>query len=153
MVSRTHGLLAAANLKEIVWQFTTNVPQKSADGVDGRNTKIDAPPPVVLEIYDNMFGGPLPGMVHKVLLRYYSGKWVDDDNEVIALAREGGEACEGMPVLSVVKDLDLEMMDFLVAAWCVTMWGEVGKRTRRMSKSSGSRAFASLSWANLFALS
>ena len=129
-VTRTHGLLAAANNKEIVWDFSTIVPQKSADDVD----EVD-----VLETNGGLFGKPPPGMVQKGLLRYYSENWVDGKGEVIALAREGGEACEGMPVLSVMKDLDLEMMDFLVSAWCVTMWGEVGKRARHMTKSSGSK--------------
>jgi hypothetical protein len=155
MVARTHGLLAAANLRETVWEFSINVPQKSADGVDGRNTKIDVPQPAVLEVYGSLFGTAPPGTVQKGLLRYYSGKWVDGNDEVVALAREGGEACEGMPVLSVVKDLELEMMDFLVSAWCVTMWGEVGKRAHHMSKSSGSKllggivvwcCFNSVSW-------
>jgi hypothetical protein len=137
MVTHTHGLLVTAKLREIMWDFTTNVPQKSANGVDRRNTEIDAPQRVVVQAHGSLFGGPPPGTVQKSLLRYYSGKWVDDDDKVIALAREGGEACEGMPVLSVVKDLDQEMMDFLVSAWCVTMWREVGKRARRLSKSSG----------------
>jgi hypothetical protein len=35
-----------------------------------------------------------------------------------------------MPVLSVTKDLDQEMIDFLVSAWCVTLWRDVGKRAR-----------------------
>jgi hypothetical protein len=127
--TRTHGLLVGTNLKEVVWDFSTNVPRESADGVDGRDA----------EAYGSLFSGPPPGTVQKSLLQYYSGKWVNSDDEVVALAREGGEACDGMPVLSVVKDLDLEMMDFLVSAWCVTMWGEVGKRARHMSKSGGSK--------------
>jgi hypothetical protein len=42
---------------------------------------------------------------------------------VVALERDGGAEVGGMPVLSVTKDLDVEMMDFLLSAWCVTMWG------------------------------
>ncbi len=53
--------------------------------------------------------------------------------------RGGGAECEGMPVLSMIKDLDQEWMDFLVSAWCVTMWGEVSKRARRLSNSSGGK--------------
>jgi len=139
MVTRTHGLLTMLNLKEIEWDFSANVPQETLGSADGGNTETDGPQQVVLGAIVSMFGGPPPGMVQKGVLRYYSGKWVDDDDEVVALAREGDEACEGMPALSVVKDLDLEMMDFLVSAWCVTMWGEVGKRARQMSKSSGSK--------------
>jgi hypothetical protein len=30
-------------------------------------------------------------------------------------------------------------MDFLVAAWCVTKWGEVGKRVKRLSQSGGKK--------------
>lgn len=67
------------------------------------------------------------------MLRFYSGKCIDEDGEVIALEREGGVECKGMPVLSVTKHLGQEMMDFLVSAWCVTIWGEVGKRARRLS--------------------
>ncbi|KIM94535.1 hypothetical protein OIDMADRAFT_149269 [Oidiodendron maius Zn] len=33
--------------------------------------------------------------------------------------------CEGMPVLSVVKDLGQDMMDFLISAWCVTLEGDI----------------------------
>ena len=100
LVTRTHGLCTTANLNEVEWDFSTYVPQK-----------IDVPKPVAVQAYGSLFG-----------------KWVGYDDEVVALAREGGEECEGMPVLSVVKGLDLEMMDFLVSAWCVAMWGEVGKR-------------------------
>jgi len=88
--------------------------------------------------------------MQKHLLRFYGGKWLDDQEQVIALAREGGEEFEGMPVLSFVsKELDQEMMDFLVAAWCVTMWEEVGKRSREMRKSSGGSKFSigNSSWA------
>jgi len=56
---------------------------------------------------------------------------VSENDEVLALAREGGAYCAGMPLLSVVKYLDQGMMDFLISAWCVTLWGEVGKRARR----------------------
>jgi len=131
-VMRTHGLLSATG--KIEWHFNGNVRQSIAD-TDGPNTKKDAP----LPLYDSPFGGPPPGMVQKLLLRNYDGKWLDDANEVIALAREGGEECEGMPVLSVVKDLDMEMIDFLVSAWCVTLWEELGKRARHMNRSSGSK--------------
>jgi len=139
MVKRTHSLLATASLKEIVWDFSINIPQKSADSVDGRNTEIGVLQPAIVQSFDSLCGEAPPGTVQKGLLQYYSGKWVDDNDEVVALVREGGEECEGMPVLSVVKNLDLEMVDFLVSAWCVTMWGEVGKRARHMTKSSGSK--------------
>jgi hypothetical protein len=33
-----------------------------------------------------------------------------------------------MPVLSVIKKLDQEMMDFLISAWCLTLWRDIGKR-------------------------
>jgi formate dehydrogenase maturation protein FdhE len=62
------------------------------------------------------------------LLRFYDGKWVDEKDEVLALAREGGAECGGMPVLSVIKKLDQEMMDFLISAWCVTLWRDIGMR-------------------------
>lgn len=81
-----------------------------------------------------------PGTVRKSLLGFARGQWVDGDEVVVALEREGsvGE-CGGMPVLSVLGEMDPEMMDFLVAAWCVTLWGEVEKRVRRLSRSSGER--------------
>jgi hypothetical protein len=66
--------------------------------------------------------------VTRDLLRFSDQKWVNDKDEVLALAREGGAECEGMPVLSVIKDLDQGVMDFLISAWCVTLWGELGKR-------------------------
>jgi hypothetical protein len=78
--------------------------------------------------------------VRKNLLQFFQGKWVAydpvEEGEVVALEREGGAECEGMPMLSFTKELDQDMMDFLVSAWCVTLWGEVGKRARRLSKTS-----------------
>ena len=57
------------------------------------------------------------------------------DDEILALEREGSvEECAGMPMLSLMREFDQDMMDFMVAAWCVMHWGDVGKRVRRMSK-------------------
>jgi hypothetical protein len=108
-----------------VWDFTTEAPIPPKDG------KIDV----------NATGGATGGTsgtylitlggeigVAKHLLRFYDEKWVDENDEVLALAREGGAECEGMPVLSVIKDLDQEMMDFLISAWCATLWNDIGKR-------------------------
>ncbi len=83
---------------------------------------------------------PGPGTVEKHLLQFYGGRWMDVDDEVVALEREGSAAEGGFPVLSVTKELDQETMDFLVSAWCVTMWGELGKRARQHSKSEGGRS-------------
>lgn len=133
-VARSHGLAVEVGLRKIVWDFSTRVPLPKGEGMDGLDTGGSVGPtdPVYL-----IGVGKGPGTVQKQLLQFYDGKWEDDDDEVLALEREGGVECEGMPLLSVAKDLDQEMMDFLVAAWCVTMWDEVGKRVRRISKGGG----------------
>jgi hypothetical protein len=37
-----------------------------------------------------------PGTVQKHLLPFYDGRWEDDDDEILALEREGGLECEGL---------------------------------------------------------
>ena len=73
------------------------------------------------------------------LYQMFGGQWIgyenNDKGELIALEREGGAECDGMPMLSIQKELGQDSLDFLVAAWLVTMWGEVGKRVRRLGKS------------------
>jgi hypothetical protein len=135
-VARSHGLLATVGVREIVWDFSVHVPLKKGEGMDGLKSggSIGPTDPVYL-----LGVGNGPGTVQKHILVFYSGKWEQEDGELIAIEREGGVECEGMPVLSVIKDLDPEMADFLVSAWCVTMWGEVGKRARRLSKSGGGK--------------
>jgi hypothetical protein len=135
-VARSHGLFASVGLRKIVWDFSTHIPLKKGEGMDGLNSggSIGPTDPVYL-----IGVGNGPGTVQKHLLQFLDGKWVDDDDEVLALEREGGVECEGMPVLSVMKDLDQEMMDFLVSAWCVTMWGEVSKRAHHLNKSNGNK--------------
>jgi hypothetical protein len=127
-VARSSGLLAAAHLREIVWDFYTFVVPKERRNLTASFPAVaDA---AIIGLNTN------PYAQQKHLLRLYSGKWVDENDEVLALDREGGAECEGMPVLSVTKHLDQEMMDLLISAWCVTMWGDVGKRARRLSGSS-----------------
>ena len=129
--ARSHGFLVTAGVREIIWDFSTRVPLKKGEIEANANAPYVPTDPVY------MIGTrPGPGTVQKHLLQLYRGKWVDDDDEVVALEREGGAECEGMPVLSVMRDLDVELSDFLVSAWCVTMWGEVGKRAKRMRKVS-----------------
>jgi hypothetical protein len=132
--ARSHGFLVSVNLREKIWDFTTQVKGDGKDVITAGSYRYPTDP-----VY--MIGtGPGPGTVQKHLLQLVRGKWVNDADEVVALEREGGAECEGMPVLSVTKELDKEMMDFLVSAWLVTMWGEVGKRARRLSRSaSGSK--------------
>jgi hypothetical protein len=135
-VARSHGLAVEVGLRKIIWDFSTRVPLPKGQGMDGLNTGGSVGPtdPVYL-----IGVGNGPGTVQKHLLQFYDGKWEDDDDEILALESEGGLECEGMPLLSVAKDLDQEMMDFLVSAWCVTMWGEVGKRVKRMQKGSSGK--------------
>lgn len=138
LVARSHGLFVWARLREVVWDFSTRVPLKKGDGMDGLKAGGSVGPtdPVYL-----IGVGNGPGTVRKNLLQLYRGRWISfetvDEGETVGLEREGGAECEGMPVLSLTKDLDPETRDFLIAAWCVTLWGEVGKRARRLSKSSG----------------
>jgi hypothetical protein len=122
-------MFAALGARKIVWSFSVQDPIPLKDG-----KKIDEQAKVV---EGGTTGGYLwtvgngPIGVTRDLLRFFDQKWVNDKDEVLALAREGGTECEGMPVLSVIKDLDQGMMDFLISAWCVTLWGELGKRTHR----------------------
>ncbi|KAE8444943.1 hypothetical protein EG329_014070 [Mollisiaceae sp. DMI_Dod_QoI] len=118
-VERSTGLFAAIGLRKTAWTFVTQlpIPPKNGKKTDGKDTD------VTTGAYLVTLGGDEIG-VQTDLLRLADGKWVDEKEEVIALAREGGADCEGMPVLSVVKDLDQEMMDFLISAWCVTLWME-----------------------------
>jgi hypothetical protein len=137
LVARSHGLTVWAHLREIVWDFSTRVPLKKGEGMDGLKAggSIGPTDPVYL-----IGVGAGPGTVRKNLLQFFQGKWVAydpvEEGEIVALEREGGAECEGMPMLSFTKELDQDMMDFLVSAWCVTLWGEVGKRARRLSKTS-----------------
>lgn len=136
VVARTSGIFALAHLREIVWDFIAFVAPPKRKGEDGQNKKESFPPRAIGALSGL---GTNPSEVQKHLLRFYSGKWVDEHDEVLALEREGGAECEGMPMLSVTKHLDQEMMDFLVSAWCVTMWNGAGKRARRLRASSGSK--------------
>ncbi|KAF4634928.1 hypothetical protein G7Y89_g3181 [Cudoniella acicularis] len=117
-VARSSGIFAAIGLRKIVWDFCTQVPIPPKNG-----GKIDGPAGETAGAFLSTLGDDPIG-VQKNLLRFFDGKWIGEDDEVLALAREGGAKCEGMPVLSVVKDLDQGMMDFLISAWCVTLWGE-----------------------------
>ena len=127
LVRHSTGLFAAIGVRKVVWDFTTEAPIPLKDGkIDTNATRGTA---------SGTAGGYLITLggvvgVAKHLLRFYDEKWVDENDEMLALAREGGAECEGMPVLSVVKDLDQEMMDFLISAWCVTLWKDIGKRAR-----------------------
>lgn len=133
-VARTSGIFAMAHLREIVWDFLTYVVPAKPQG-EGAQAKKDYHPPTA--------DGFLIGLttdtraVQRHLLRFYGGKCVGEDDEVLALERDGGVECGGMPVLSLTRTLDQEKMDLLVSAWCVTMWGQVGKRARRLSEASG----------------
>jgi hypothetical protein len=125
-VARSSGLFAAIGLRKIVWDFSTQVPippKKSGEG--GRLAEGGTAGGYLVTLGSDQIG------VQKDLLRFFDGKWVDEDDEVLALAREGGPECQGMPLLSVVKYLDKGMMDFLISAWCVTLFGELSKRARR----------------------
>jgi hypothetical protein len=63
------------------------------------------------------------------LLTLSRGNWISymlkEEGEVIAVLNEKGLGPQGMPVLGVVKDLDKEILDFLVSAWCVKTWGHL----------------------------
>lgn len=127
LVRNSAGIFANIGLRKVVWDFSTQAPIPLKDGK------------VNWQAEDETTGRANGGYlitgsgyvgVQKDLLQFYEGKWVDEYGEVLALAREGGAECKGMPVLSVTKDLDQEMMDFLVSAWCVTLWRDVGKRAR-----------------------
>ena len=126
--ARSHGFLVTANIREIVWDFSIHVPAKPGDFKAGVNPASFPVDPVYM-----IGNAPGPGTVQKHLLQFYHGKWINEDDEVVALEREGGEECAGMPVLNVTKELNPEWMDFLISAWCVTLWGEVGKRWRRLN--------------------
>jgi hypothetical protein len=121
--AHSHGLGVWVGLRKIIWDFSTRIPLKKGEGIDGLSG--GSAGAFLMGV------GNGPGTEKKSLLQFFDGKWVNDDDEVLAIEREGGPECEGMPVLSVIKDLDQEMMDFLVSAWCVTMWGEVRRRAHK----------------------
>jgi len=79
-------------------------------------------------------------MIQKPLLQYVDAKWISIDvnlnGETIAFERERSEESQGMPMLTVIKNLDEDTMDLLVSAWCVRLWGEIGKMARGKRRSS-----------------
>lgn len=128
-VAHSTGLFAAIGLRKIAWEFITEepIPWKKGEATHGPGL---AKAENDTGVYLITLGGDPIGAPRNIL-RFFDGKWVDENEEVIAIAREGGEECKGMPVLSVVKELDQGMMDFLMGAWGVTLWGEVEKRARQ----------------------
>lgn len=126
LVARSHGLLVWAHIRKIAWDFSTRVPLKEGEGMHG----VD-----VGGVVHQIGASPGPGTKRKNLLQMFDAQWVcyepNEDGEVIALEREGGAECANMPVLSIQKELDQDMLDFLVSAWLVTLWGEVGARVHR----------------------
>ncbi|RFU23977.1 hypothetical protein B7463_g12361, partial [Scytalidium lignicola] len=108
LVSRSTGIFVSARFRKKAWEFCTPVPVKGTD---------------VRKSIDPIFvlgAGPQPTVVQRHLLQFYDSKWVsyqlNDDGEAIAFEKEGGEQSKGMPILTIVKNLEEEMMDFLVSA-------------------------------------
>ena len=129
-MARSHGALVTMNVRDVIWYFSTRSPAKGKDIATSSGFAYPTHP-----VY--MIGtGPGPGTVHKQLLQFRKGQVLDPDDEIIALERDGGTECGGMPVLCVIKELNQEMLDFLVSAWLVTLWGQVGKKARRQSTSN-----------------
>jgi hypothetical protein len=128
-VTRPTGLFAALGARKIVWSFSVQdpIPLKDGKKID-EQAKVDEGGTTGGYLW-TVGNGPIG--VTRDLLRFFDQKWINDKDEVLALAREGSAECEGMPVLSVIKELDQGMMDFLISAWCVTLWGELGKRAHR----------------------
>ena len=135
LVARSHGLFVWARLREIVWDFSTRVALKKGEGMDGLKAGGSIGPTDPAYLIGIANG---PGTRRKTLFQSFSGKWIcyepNEEGEIIALEREGGAECAGMPVLSIQRELDQDMLDFLISAWLVTLWGELGKRVRRLSK-------------------
>jgi len=128
--ARSHGpgFLFWTGLRKIVWDFSIHVRAPGNQIVDPSKFPVDP-------VY--MIGtAPGPGVVQKHLFQFCEGQWVDEADEVVAIERVGGAEMGGMPVLSLMKDFDVDMMDLLVSAWCVTLWGELSKRARRHSATS-----------------
>jgi hypothetical protein len=123
---RSHGMLVTVGVRKVVWDFSTHVAAPKGETFDPSQFPVD---PVYM-----IGSAPGPGTVQKHLLIFKDGKWEDGDDNLVALEREGGEEVAGMPVLSVKMELEQDMLDFLVSAWCVTLWGEVGKRARKHNK-------------------
>jgi hypothetical protein len=128
-VTRPTGMFAAFGARKVVWSFSVQDPIPLKDGkIIDEQAKVGEGGTTGGYLW-TVGNGPMG--VTRDLLRFFDQKWVNDKDEVLALAREGGPECEGMPVLSVIKDLDQGMMDFLISAWCVTLWSELGKRAHR----------------------
>ncbi|PMD29476.1 hypothetical protein L207DRAFT_642441 [Hyaloscypha variabilis F] len=128
---RPTGLAAAMGLRKTVWDFCTMtaIPKEAGGRTDPQASSSGE----AMGDFLVTLGGDGIGRLRD-LLRFSDGKWATENDEVIALAREGSPECEGMPVLSVIKELDQMTLDFLIAAWCVTLWGELHKRTRHHRK-------------------
>ena len=138
LVARSQGLLVWTRIREIVWDFSTRVPLKAGEAGDNLSSgQWTGPSDAVALVGVDI--GKVQGTRRQQLYHMFGGQWIgyenNDKGELIALEREGGAECEGMPVLSVQKELSQDSLDFLVAAWLVTLWGGVGKRVRRLSKS------------------
>lgn len=137
LVARSHGLLVWARIREIVWNFSTRVPLKAGEAGDNLSAAWTGPSDAVALVGVDI--GKVKETRRQQLYQMFGGQWIgyenNDKGELIALEREGGAECDGMPVMSIQKELGQDSLDFLVAAWLVTMWGEVGKRVRRLGKS------------------
>ena len=96
--ARSHGLLVSAGLRKLVRDFSTRVPTPNSEGASGINPASYPVDPVYM-----VGNGPDQGTVQKHPLSFSDGKW-EDDNEVVALEREGAEV-GGMLVLSAMKNL------------------------------------------------
>ena len=136
LVARSHGLLVWARIRETVWDFSTRVPRKVGEPGDNLSAPWSGPSDAVALVGIDV--GQVQGTKRQQLYHSFGNQWIgyehNDKGELIALEREGGAECDGMPVLSIQKELAQDSLDFLVAAWLVTLWGDVGKRARRMSK-------------------
>lgn len=139
-VARSHGLFVSTKLRKLVWEFSTEVKPRQGDVVN--DVRMKGPVGTVDPVY-SIGTGVGVGTIKKPLLQFFDSKWVSFDaefeSETIAFEREGTEESQSMPTLSVVKNLDEEMMDLLVSAWCVRLWGDLPKMVssgkRRSSRS------------------
>ncbi|RFU29751.1 hypothetical protein B7463_g6562, partial [Scytalidium lignicola] len=131
------GFLSQPISKKKAWEFCIPVP---LEGIDIR-TAVD--PIFTLGTSDE------PTVTQHHLLQFYDAKWVSyessADGEAIAFEKQGGEQSNGMPMLTLVKNLDEDTMDFLVSAWCVKLWEEVGRVARNQRRFSSGRRFSSAS--------
>jgi hypothetical protein len=87
-VRRSTGIFTALGLRKVLWDFITEAPIPLKDGKIDKQATVGKTGGTAGNYFVTL-GGDEVGL-QEDLLRFYDGKWVDEKDEVLALAREGG---------------------------------------------------------------